>query len=164
MGKNRRTKISYNRWEFLLEAVSAAAVVAGGALLIYYWPQLPELVPRHYDFQGTVDAWGGKGIVAALPLLNLLLYLLLTLTRIFGPVLSKEGSSPRALILAMEMLAWIKAATAVTFSYLTWATVAIALGRAEGLAPIAMPLFISITLGATAIYCFRIFRDQQAGG
>lgn len=96
MGKNRGTKISYNRWEYLLEAVSATAVVAGVALLIYYWPQLPELVPRHYDFQGTVDAWGGKGIIAALPLLNLLLYLLLTLTRIFGPALSKEGSSPRA--------------------------------------------------------------------
>ena len=154
-------KLRYSRIESLLEIAAAAAILAGGVLLFKYWSQLPPEVPRHFDFRGTPDGWGGKGMVPALFVTELLLYLFLTLIRIFGPRFSKKGSSQRSLSLAMELLTWSKAAVAISFTYLLWSVIAIALGRAAALAPLFMPLFIGLTLAVVGLYTVLIFRAEK---
>lgn len=160
-GEKRAGKIPYSRLEYLLEIISVTGVILGAALLLYHWPQLPDLVPRHYDFKGVVDAWGGKGTAQALPIINLLLYLFLTLLRIFVPPYSGGGASRRTLILGLELLTWVKAWTVGIFTYLTWGTVEIALGRAAALSPFFLPLVIGFSLAITVIYCIRIIRAQK---
>jgi uncharacterized membrane protein len=158
-GVKRSGKLPYSRLEYLLEIISVTGIILGAGLLIYYWPQLPDLVPRHYNFQGVVDAWGSRGTVPALPIVNVLLYLFLTLLRIFVP--SHTGSSPRrSLILSMELLAWVKAWTVGIFTYLTWSTVEIALGRVAALSPIFLPLVVGLSLVIVAVYCVLILRGE----
>lgn len=154
-------KLRYSRIEFLLEIAAAAAILTGGILLLKYWNQLPPVAPRHFDLRGTPDAWGGKGMVSALFITNLLLYSLLTLTRVCGPRFSKKGSSILSLNLAMELLTWTKAAVAVSFTYLLWSMIAIALGRAASLSPLFMPLFIGLTLAVVGLYTVLIFRAEK---
>ena len=157
----RAGKLPYSRLEYLLEIISLTGVILGAILLLHHWPQLPGLVPRHYDFQGVVDAWGGKGSVLALPITNVLLYLVLTLMRIFIPSYSGNSSSRRSLILSMELLAWVKAWTVWTFTYLTWSTVEIALERAAALSPVFLPLVMVTGLVIIAIYCILIIRVKN---
>ncbi len=154
-------KLSYSRLEYLLELVSITGVVLAAALLICHWAQLPDLIPRHYGLLGEVDAWGGRGTLLALPILNFGLYLPLTLLRIFGPSLSKAGTRPGTLALSMELITWVKTWTAVTFAYLTWGTVEIALGRATSLSPVLMPLFLILNLTTVAVYCVLILREAK---
>lgn len=154
-------KIPYTRIEYLLEIVSIAGVALAAAMLICHWAQLPDLIPRHYGLLGEVDAWGGKGTLPALPIVNFVLYLSLTLLRVFAPAYTKPGASRRALALSMELLTWVKTWTAVTFAYLTWGTVEIALGRATSLSPVLMPLFLILNLATVAVYCVLIFREAK---
>jgi uncharacterized membrane protein len=47
---------------------------------IYLYPQLPDKIPTHWNFQGEVDGWSGKAFgVFFFPLLNLILYPLMIL-------------------------------------------------------------------------------------
>lgn len=161
-GVKRAGKTRYSRLEYLLEIISVTGIILGAGLLIYYWPQLPDLVPRHYNFRGVVDAWGSRGTVPALSIVNVLLYLFLTLLRIFVPSHTGESSSRRSLILSMELIAWVKAWTVGIFTYLTWSTVEIALGRAAALSPIFLPLVVGLSLVIVAVYCVLILRDRRS--
>ena len=159
-GVKRAGKIRYSRLEYLLETLSIAGIILGVGLLIYSWPQLPDLVPRHYNFQGVVDAWGGKGTVPALLIVNVLLYLVLTLMRIFIPLYSGESTPRRSLILSMELIAWVKAWAVGIFTYLAWSTVEIALNRATALSPVFLPLVVGLSLAIVAVYCVLILRGE----
>ncbi len=142
----RAGKLPYTRLEYLLEIASLTGVILSAGLLFYRWPQLPDLVPRHYNFQGVVDGWGGKGVVLSLPIVTLLLYLFLTLLRVFAPVASGGSTLRRPLRLSMDLLTWMKTWTVWIFTYLTWGTVEIALGRAAALSPIFLPLVLILSL------------------
>ena len=84
-------KLPYSWLEYLLELLAAGGLIFSAVMLARYWPQLPALIPRHFDFRGTVDAWGGKGSLVALLITNFLLYLFLTLSRIFLPVYAAKA-------------------------------------------------------------------------
>jgi hypothetical protein len=154
-------KMPYSRLEWLLEAASLLLILLGAIVSMSSWRQLPDLVPRHYDYRGVVDAWGGKGSLAALPVVNALLYLALTLVRIFVPAHSGKEMPRRSLILGMELIAWLKATTAGIFTYLTWSTVQIALGRAEALSPLFLPLSAGFYLVILAVYVVLILRGKS---
>ncbi len=100
-------------------------------------------------------------MVPALFITSLLLYLLLTLTRIFGPRFSGKRNLRRSLGLAMELLTWTKTAVAVSFTYLLWGMIAIALGRAAALAPLFMPLFVGLALAVVGLYAVLIVRAEK---
>jgi uncharacterized membrane protein len=55
-------------------------ILATLAFGIYLYPQLPDKIPTHWNFQGEVDGWSGKAFgVFFFPLLNLILYPLMIL-------------------------------------------------------------------------------------
>lgn len=60
--EGKAEKIPYTRLEWLLEALSILLFILVAILLIARWPQLPDQVPRHYNFRGVVDAWGGEAV------------------------------------------------------------------------------------------------------
>ncbi len=156
-----RPKLPYTRLEWFLELVSLTGVLLSAALLFYHWPRLPDLVPRHYNFRGVVDGWGGKGTLLALPVITFVFYFFLTLLRLLAPLSSREKTAPRSLRLGMDLLAWIKILTIWIFTYLTCGTVMIALGRATALAPLILPLLLVFTLTLIAVYCVLILRAQE---
>jgi uncharacterized membrane protein len=53
-----------------------------GIYLAIVWNSLPEQVPMHYDFNGTVDRYGSKtemiAVIALMSVVNLFVYFLLT--------------------------------------------------------------------------------------
>jgi len=156
--EGKAEKIPYTRLEWLLEALSILLFILVAILLIARWPQLPDQVPRHYNFRGVVDAWGGKRSLAALPVISALLYLVLTLVRVLVPLHSPKGMPRRSLILSMEMIAWLKASTVGIFTYLTWSTVQIALDQAEALSPLFLPLAAGFYLVILLVYVDLILR------
>lgn len=156
-----RPKLPYTRLEWFLELASLTGVLLSAALLFYHWPRLPDLVPRHYNFRGVVDGWGGKGTLLALPVITFVFYFFLTLLRLLAPLSSREKSAHRPFRLEMDLLAWTKALTVWIFTYLTWSTIVIALGRATALSSFFLPLLLVFTLALIVVYCVLILRAQK---
>lgn len=157
-------KIPFSRLDYLLEIASLSVIVLGIFLLIYFWPQLPEQVPRHFNLQGVVDGWGGKGAVLVFPILNVLLYLSLSLARFFTPLFSpaRDSAWRRTLRLSLDLIAWLKAWTALFFTCFLWATLEIALGRTAAVSPLFFPLALGINLAIIATYTALILREAKS--
>lgn len=58
-----------------LEAAVLCLMVAPSLFLIYYYPQLPEKIPVHWDWRGRPDGWARKSFGSVFSLSLLLVYL-----------------------------------------------------------------------------------------
>ena len=50
------------------------------AITLFYYNQLPDIIPAHFDFNGNVDRWGNKIESLLLPLIILLLTIVMHFT------------------------------------------------------------------------------------
>ncbi|HHX88006.1 MAG TPA: DUF1648 domain-containing protein [Firmicutes bacterium] len=157
-------KIPFSRLDYLLEIASLSGIILGIFLLIYFWPQLPEQVPRHFNFQGAVDSWGDKRITLIFPTLNVLFNISLSVIRFFTPVffLAQERAEQRTLRLSLDLIALLKTWTARFFTCFLWATLEIALGRTAALPPLFIPLALGINLAIIATYTALILREAKS--
>lgn len=76
-------KIEYTKLQRILEGISLVFLVAPFVFLPILWDGLPDAIPMHYGAAGEPDAWGGKSILIALPLISLVLYGLFTFVSLF---------------------------------------------------------------------------------
>ena len=116
-----RKKRSYTRVDLVCDVFGAACLLAMFLLVAVYWKQLPERIPTHYGFDGQPTAWGGRVSVVIMPLACLLLYVLMTLSRIMpesmynSPVRLTEENRERQLALSRELLSVIKCCLLLSF-------------------------------------------------
>lgn len=71
-------KIELNFLDWLKEIIAAFSVIGLFGILIFYFPDLPDKIPAHFNDFGEVDRFGSKASIWVLPILSVLLYLGLT--------------------------------------------------------------------------------------
>lgn len=154
-----------SRGEWVLEALAVAAVLASLAMVIYYWPVLPESVPRHFDAAGKPVAWSGKGSLFLWPAIGLVAYGVLTrlsrsLRNFAFPWPITEENAPRQYRLARTTLVWIKTVTVVHFALVEWRTVQVALGKAGGIGAGNVPLLFTVMLAGVLYFYHRASKER----
>ena len=77
-GGRPRLQIPRTRFEIECEIVAIAALLLTGIGLAVSWPTLPVRIPRHFNFAGQPDSWGGRNTLLLLEGAAILLYTLLT--------------------------------------------------------------------------------------
>lgn len=120
------------------------------ALAVYWvasnYSALPTVIPTHFDAQGTVDGWGGKGTLLVLPVVSIGVYVLLTAigaamslvkdprSLINLPAKSKaaltDAETEELRVFVVRSLLVMKTLTVGLMAHLTSATVEVARGRA----------------------------------
>ena len=58
-----------------LEVAIVALTIAPVLLLVYYYPQLPERIPMHWNWKGEPDEWARKSYLAVFSLAAMLVYM-----------------------------------------------------------------------------------------
>lgn len=137
----------------LLEVLAAAGIAVCALVVLKAWPGLPAEVPSHFGFGGSPDDWSGRGIVWLTPAVALVLYVLLTVVRLYPkamnyPVKLTPENTSRQYALAVSVLGWLKAEVAWTFAYLSWTEIRVAEGRAAALGAWFLPVVL-VVVGAT---------------
>lgn len=108
-------KCSLTVWQGIAEILSAAAVLATSVTLSLRWKHLAEKIPSHYDKFGQPDAWCNKGMLLALVIVQLVLFVGITVLLLFPKVwnipiaVSEAGKvqllrKTRTLICTMKLL------------------------------------------------------------
>lgn len=143
-----RTKTKFSK---VLNLLSLVILVGTVLFLIVSWKSIPDQIPGHYNAAGEVDRVGGKGEILLLPVIEIILYGLITLVAQF-PQVWNTGVKP-----TQENEGWIYPATGnliaamkltvvAELSYITIATVRIqSLGKwflPVSLAVVAIPFVI----------------------
>lgn len=89
-------------------------LVLSFAASVYFYMHFPARVPIHWNYAGQVDGWGSAGFAAFfLPVLNVILYLLLTFIPMFDP--KKENIAAFGEIYGLFKTALIFVMTAIFF-------------------------------------------------
>jgi len=139
-----------------------------GILILFFlvanaWPNLPDLVPLHFDFRGEPDTWGSKWIILVLPLIGALVYVGLTILRRYPhhfnyPWPISEHNAPKQYLLSHVLLGILKVEIVGLFIFIEWKTIQTAMGSAEGLGVAFGPLAIVIVLSTVGIHFVQAYR------
>ncbi len=150
----------------LLEALAALFALLLGVVPLVYYGELPDRIPQHYNAAGEVDIYGPKYLLFALAGLGILLYGLITWVgrhpHWFNyPVAITPENAERQYRLATRLMRVLKLVLVLLFFYLTYNTVRIGLGEAEGLSPVLLWLVLGGN-GAIALWYFaQALRTQR---
>ena len=60
MEERPKLHIKLDTYDKIIEAIGWIGLLILIILPIYYYPELPEIIPRHFDLNGKPDGYGNK--------------------------------------------------------------------------------------------------------
>ena len=111
------------------------------------WSHIPEIIPTHFGFSGTPDAFGNKNSLFILVIIAVSLHLLLAVLSKFPqyynyPFSITEKNAEPLYKIGRQLMLLIDLEISFLFSILTWQNVQAALGKIEGINSVILFLFI----------------------
>ncbi len=146
-----------------IEILAVGLLLSLFILPAWYYPLLPERIPRHYGIDGQPDAYSGKWIIWTLPLLGLIIYAGLTILNRFPHIfnypqtITNENAGKQYKI-ATQLLRLLKAILLAIFVYLIISTIQSALGNRDGLGFWFLPLFLVLIFGTLGYYIYQMMK------
>jgi uncharacterized membrane protein len=159
------TDLERSRADIIIETLAALALALLVGLTIYYYPQLPDDIPAHFDFRGQPDRIGYKGTLLMMPSLGVLIFMGLTILGRYPHIYNypcpiTESNARRQYALARQLLAAVKLLSLIIFAYIAWGQIATAKSIESGLSPwILLSATASIFL-VLGVYLVRALRAR----
>lgn len=79
----KKIKIKYQAIDFIVELLGIIGMVCLIILPIYFYSELPDIMPKHFNIHGQADSYGSKGVIWILPSIGFLIYIGMTLLNKF---------------------------------------------------------------------------------
>lgn len=57
----------------LFKSLSYVLILVQITLIVYYWQELPQSIPTHFNGAGVADGWGEKSDILILPILSFIM-------------------------------------------------------------------------------------------
>lgn len=149
--------------DLIWEALGLAGLIALIGVALYYYPSLPERIPRHFNAAGEADAYGPKATLFLLPIIGTVLYAGLTILNrhpyLFNfPCEVTPENAGRLYRSGMRMISSLKAVILISFAYISWRAILMALGEAEGLGGYFLPVFLLAVFGPIGYYIYSMLK------
>ena len=138
-----------SKLDWLCEAIAIAALAGMIGLIAIQWANLPDRMPTHFGVSGQPDEFGSKNTLWVLALVNVGAYVVMTLASRYQRLINlpfrvdRDGPEVRQVLRTMTIV--LKAGMMVLLGYIAWAMVNTGLGRADGLGPGFLPVFLAVT-------------------
>lgn len=156
-------KLEWTAWDKILEGLGFLALVLLLVIPIYYYPELPDRIPKHYDAAGQVTSYGGKGMLWMTPIMGLItyagLFFLNKVPHIFNyPIEITPENAERQYRMATRMIRTLNVIIVCTFLFTSYGTIQNALGNQVGLGKAFMLFFLIALFGTIVFYMVKAFR------
>ena len=124
--------------DHVLDIIGFLGVASIIGIAGYYYGELPEEIPTHFNAKGEPDAWGSKSSIWILPIIGGVLFLVLfflnKMPHLFNyPTKITKDNAVVQYRKATRMMRYVNTATVLLFLYITWRSIQTALGNSEGL-------------------------------
>lgn len=128
---------------------------------VFFYHQLPEEIPSHYNAKGEPDAFSDKGSIWILPIIGTAVFLFLHVlsnAKLFrinvGKKLSPEEEAHQVLQ-GKKMLSAFKVIIPLAFWYINFKTIKTALGESDGLGIGFLIIFLISVFGVIFFYSYQ---------
>ncbi len=161
-----KLKIKSTPTDYLIEVVSAVAVAGLIFLPFYYYGQLPDTIPHHFNEMGEADKFGSKNIIWLFPIIGLILYIAMSALSRFPhrfnyPVKITEENAYYQYKNAIKLGRTIKLFSVLVLLFITYKSITYGLGDETGLTIYFLPLFLGLIFGTLAIYVFSAIKNKR---
>jgi uncharacterized membrane protein len=150
-------------FDWFLEGLSGAALLAAIGDVALHWSILPQRIPTHFDAAGNPNGWGGKSMLLFLLATTVAVAIVLTAAekyqRLINIPMSVDRDSPQARHLLRSMMIALKAVIVLIFFWIVDVTMRTALGEARGLGRAFLPLFLAGLLLPLVYYLTKLSRQ-----
>lgn len=141
-----KIKVDPTSTDRVVDLAALGGIIYGIAIVLLNWNQIPNRVPRHFDFWGRPDAWGAKTNIMYTLGFMVSLYVILTVLNHFPHlfnylVIITEENAPRQYAIATSAIRWFKLELVWFFAYLLWTSINISYGRSTRLDPWSVAIF-----------------------
>lgn len=161
--KRPRIKIEKTLFDRLVELLTIVSVLAAFSFPAFYYLELPQQIPMHFNASGIPDRTGTRPSIWILPILSAALCLgisrLIKVPHLFnytGKITDKNAE--RSYQIAQRSLRMINLIIAGSIAYITLQIIFSALGRAEGLDREFLILFSVLMLGTPLFFLLKMRR------
>jgi uncharacterized membrane protein len=162
------TPLPRSRLVVALEVLSLLGILCSCSIIAAYWQRLPRIIPSHFDFEGRVDGFADKEALLILPAVSVGLYILLTVLSRFHRLLrfswpfnaTTEEAYRRQARIARSLYCWCKFEIVWLFTYISWATIRVGLGKAQGLGRAFLPVVLIVVGGTIMVHLVWAYRHR----
>jgi uncharacterized membrane protein len=149
----------------ILEIMAILAVLTTILSPLYYWSELPEKVPTHFNFSGEADRFGDKATLLLLPLVSILVYGVLSVIVRYPEAFNypwRFGADKmaRQRELAIMLILCLKTELVWLFALIEWEAINTAFGRSSGLGKAFVPAAIAAIFGTIGYYFGASYRAR----
>jgi uncharacterized membrane protein len=147
--------------------LAVVGVLAGVAMVLWYWPQLPATIPTHFNAAGEADGWGSKGMLWMLPGISVVLVAgMLALQRVpwiaNTPIAIDETNAQRQYGLIVRLLSVLGLCVSAIFLLIVIETIVVALGGQGPMGAWMLPVLIVPTIGGIVWYFVAALRSPPS--
>jgi len=158
-----RIKIEPDTADLIVEVIGAIFLLLMVGFPWYYFNELPEIIPVHYNTAGEPDGFSQKIAIWTLPGITLAIYLGMLILNNFPHILNylkkiTEENAEQQYRLATKLLRTLRMLIAVSFFYIVYRTIQVSMNNADGLGTYFLPIFITVMFGTVAIYSYQALR------
>ncbi len=163
--KRPKADIKYLPVDYIVESASAILTILLIILPIYFYNQLPDTIPTHFNALGEPDSYGSKNTIWILPVIGLILYVGLTILNkyphVFNyPVEVTESNAGKLYQTATRVIRILKLIITSIFVYLCYGTINSGINDANGLGTWFLPVFIVIIAVLLVSMLLAMYRNR----
>ena len=160
-----KIKIENEPIDWIVQSIGIIGIILLIGLPIFHYSSLPDIIPRHYGFNGKPDGFSGKGIIWTLPAIGLVMYagmaILTKFPHIFNYLIEiTSENAERQYKIATKLLRFLNTIIVCVFCYITYATIQTALGKQSGLGSYFTPIFMVLIFGSIGIYLYKSIKEN----
>lgn len=148
--------------DLFVEATGVVLLLALIVLPIVFYSQLPEKIPTHFGADGTADNYGSKDSIWFLPVIGTILFVGMFILNkhphIFNyPTRITVDNAKRQYKNATKLIRFLNTTVVLVFTYITFSTINITLGKQEGLGTYFLLAFLALVFVPVVYHLFKAF-------
>ncbi len=149
MEKRPRIPINLTKTDYFFEIIGLIGIIYLIVLPIYFFNDFPSQIPKHFNALGQVDSYGNRGIIWLLPAIGLFLYVGMTILNKFPfafnyPTKITNDNAEKLYTIATRIIRLLKIITVLSFCFLNFMTIEIALNKSTEIGKFYLPIFLTV--------------------
>ncbi|MEW9502386.1 DUF1648 domain-containing protein [Jeotgalibacillus marinus] len=151
-------------FERLFNMVAIVAFFAWMVYLVVDWASIPERIPSHFNALGEPDGWSSRGFIGVILFIGLIQWIGLSILERYPHVYNylhlTEENAEWQYKNAIMMINVLKNSIILFFIFISWQSIQVATGAADGLGKEFLFIFLVVILGSSAFFLLRSVRKR----
>jgi len=155
-----KLKIQKDAWDKRIEFLSWASLLILVALPLYFYNQLPDEIPMHFDINGNPDRYDGKGSLFIIPGIGVAMFFFLNMINKYPHTFNyltkiTEDNARAQYTNATKINRWLKFVITLMLVVITAGVIMIAIGKTKNHSIAPAIFFTFIILASVGYYTVK---------